>query len=112
MSDPAEKSPSDFETQIGKGSQDGAGEGGESAEKDVEYIELSAETETLDLTRRRIRKIEGFDFLCCLKNLCLRWNLIKKIENLHMLTTLTNLDLYDNQVCKITITNPRTSNKS
>ncbi|TKR86389.1 hypothetical protein L596_010990 [Steinernema carpocapsae] len=66
-----------------------------------ETIEVDEDVEELDFTRRRIQKIEGFEFLKKIKLLCLRWNLILKIENVSMLTTLTELDLYDNQITVI-----------
>uniref|UniRef100_A0A915PX50 Protein phosphatase 1 regulatory subunit 7 n=1 Tax=Setaria digitata TaxID=48799 RepID=A0A915PX50_9BILA len=78
-----------------------AGRGDQGEEENAECVELDVDTKELDLTRHRIKKIEGFDFLRSIEYLCLRWNLIKKIENLHMLTTLTELDLYDNQITKI-----------
>lgn len=59
---------------------------------------VEPDIKSLDLTRRRIPKIEGLDFLSHIETLCLRWNLLKRIENLEKLTTLTELDLYDNQV--------------
>lgn len=68
------------------------------AEDEVETIELDPKSKDVDLTRRRIKKIEGFEFLSQVETLCLRWNLISKIENLASLTRLTELDLYDNQV--------------
>uniref|UniRef100_A0A914PVE9 Protein phosphatase 1 regulatory subunit 7 n=1 Tax=Panagrolaimus davidi TaxID=227884 RepID=A0A914PVE9_9BILA len=67
-------------------------------EEEVDTIELDATAKDVDLTRRRIKKIEGFEFLHNFENLCLRWNLISKMENLSSLVKLVELDLYDNQV--------------
>lgn len=62
---------------------------------------MEADVKALEFTRRRIPKIEGFEFLTHIESLCLRWNLIKRIENLERLVTLTELDLYDNQVASV-----------
>lgn len=63
------------------------------------FFQVDQDIEMLDLTRRRMKKIEGMEFMRNLKSLCMRWNLLKKVENLQALTTLVELDLYDNQVC-------------
>ncbi|CAJ0937735.1 unnamed protein product, partial [Mesorhabditis belari] len=74
---------------------------GDQAKEQLETLEVEPTAKQLDMTRFRVKKIEGLEFLEQLEYLCLRWNLIKRIENLHMLTTLTELDLYDNQIEKI-----------
>ncbi|VDM67824.1 unnamed protein product [Strongylus vulgaris] len=53
---------------------------------------------SLDLTRTRLMKIEGFEFLRKIQSLCLRWNLLKKIE---ALTKLKTLYLVHNKIMKI-----------
>ncbi|PNI14304.1 PPP1R7 isoform 8, partial [Pan troglodytes] len=63
--------------------------------------EISALFQDVDLNHYRIGKIEGFEVLKKVKNLCLRQNLIKCIENLEELQSLRELDLYDNQIKKI-----------
>ncbi|VDO27767.1 unnamed protein product [Heligmosomoides polygyrus] len=73
-------------------------EDADAAAEEEDVIEVDRDTTSLDLTRTRLKKIEGFEFLKKIKSLCLRWNLLKKIEGLDTLTTLTELDLYDNQV--------------
>ncbi|PIO75977.1 hypothetical protein TELCIR_01960, partial [Teladorsagia circumcincta] len=68
---------------------------GEAAQESQEenVIEVDRNALSLDLTRTRLKKIEGFEFLTQIRTLCLRWNLLKTIEGLHTLTTLTELDL-------------------
>ncbi|EYC28373.1 hypothetical protein Y032_0007g3188 [Ancylostoma ceylanicum] len=76
-------------------------EGENCADKEENVIEVDRDAISLDLTRTRLMRIEGFEFLHKIESLCLRWNLLKKIEGLDTLTTLTYLDLYDNQIEKI-----------
>jgi Leucine-rich repeat (LRR) protein len=56
---------------------------------------------SLDLSRNRIKKIEGFDSLVSLQNLDLSYNRITKIEGLEKLISIQKLNLSNNQIRKI-----------
>jgi hypothetical protein len=45
----------------------------ESASEKTEVLQLDEIAETVDLTRTRLNKIEGFEFLRQVKSMCLRW---------------------------------------
>ena len=68
---------------------------------EIEYVDVSVDTEDLNMTRFRLKKIENLEALTNVKSLRLCWNLIKQIENLDTLTTLTQLELSDNQVSNL-----------
>ncbi|KIH57006.1 leucine Rich repeat-containing domain protein [Ancylostoma duodenale] len=88
-------------------------EGEDCADKEENVIEVDRDAISLDLTRTRLMKIEGFEFLhkiekienlstlVNLETLDLSFNRITKIENLEQLTNLKTLYLVHNKISKI-----------